>query len=93
MKWSANAVPGGARAERLSELNRAIDEAQCLAWRIGVVEGRSAHALELYVQLELIRAEAETLRGAASHGERSAFHANFLNAFGNFASAGEGLEE
>ena len=93
MKWSANAVPGGARAERLSELNRAIDEAQCLAWRIGVVEGRSAHALELYVQLELIRAEAETLRGAASHVERSGFHANFLKTFGNFASAGEGLEE
>ena len=93
MKATGKAVPGGARAERLSELNRAIDEAQCLAWRIGVVEGRSAHALELYVQLELIRAEAESLRGAASHVERSTFHAQFSNAFGNFASAGEGLEE
>ena len=93
MKANGKAVPGGARAERLSELNRAIDEAQCLAWRIGVVEGRSAHALELYVQLELIRAEAEGLRATASHVERSAFHGKFLNAFGNFAAAGEGLEE
>ena len=94
MEWSAKAVPGGARAERLSELNRAIDEAQCLAWRIGVVEGRNAQALELYVQLELIRAEAEALRaGDSSHAARTAFHAKFSNTFGNFAASGEGLEE
>ena len=94
MKATGKAVLGTARAERLSELNRAIDEAQCLAWRIGVVEGRNAQALELYVQLELIRAEAEALRsGVSAHAERSAFHAKFSNTFGNFAAAGERLEE
>jgi len=47
---------GAARAQWLSELNKAIDEAQWLAWRLGVVEGRNAQALELYVQLEMMRA-------------------------------------
>ncbi len=51
-----------ARMQWLSELNRAIDEAQWLAWRIGVVEGRNALALELYVQLEMMRAEVEAMR-------------------------------
>jgi hypothetical protein len=37
-------VPGAARAQWLSELSRTIDEAQWLAWRIGVVEGRNAQA-------------------------------------------------
>ena len=54
MKASNRTVSGAARAQWLSELSRAIDEAQWLAWRIGVVEGRNAQALELYVQLELV---------------------------------------
>lgn len=62
MNASEKSGPGAARAQLLSELNRAIDEAQWLAWRIGVVEGRNALALELYVQLEMIRAEVEALR-------------------------------
>ncbi len=62
MNASEECGPGTARAQLLSELNRAIDEAQWLAWRIGVVEGRNALAPELYVQLEMIRAEVEALR-------------------------------
>ena len=63
MNASNKVVSGTARATWLSDLSRAIDEAQWLAWRIGVVEGRNAQALELYVQLELVRAEVEELRG------------------------------
>ena len=58
------------RALWFFELEKAIDEAQWLAWRVGVVEGRNAMALELYVQLELVRAEVEALRG---HNVRSFF--------------------
>ena len=73
-------MSGAARAQWLSELSIAIDEAQWLAWRIGVVEGRNAQALELYVELELVRAEVEAMRRP-------------LNALRNLASAGEWLEK
>jgi hypothetical protein len=69
-----------ARARWLSELAQAIDEAQWLAWRIGVVEGRNPEALELYVRLEIARAEVEALRGSSigqspadKHGHSIAF--------------------
>jgi hypothetical protein len=52
------------RARWLAELAWAIDEAQQLAWRIGVIEGGSTEALELYVRLEAARIEVEGLRGA-----------------------------
>ena len=86
MNASEKAAPGAARAIWLSELSKAIDEAQWLAWRIGVVEGRNAKALELYVQLEMIRAEVETMwpRGLTARD---------LDALRNLAAAAEGLEE
>lgn len=55
------------RARWLAELARAIDDAQQLAWRIGVTEGGSTEALELYVRLESARLEVEGLRGATAH--------------------------
>jgi len=76
----------GARAQWLSELNKAIDEAQWLAWRIGVVEGRNAQALELYVQLEMLRAEVEAMRPRG-------FSARELDSLRNLTASGEGLEE
>lgn len=48
----------------ITELARAIDEAQWLAWRIGVLEGPNMVALDLYVRLECARAELESLRSA-----------------------------
>ena len=86
MSASNKAVPVSARAQWLSELNRAIDEAQWLAWRLGVVEGRSAQALELYVQLEFVRAEVEAMwpRGLSQRD---------LDALRNLAASGERLEE
>ena len=103
MNASNRVVSGTARATWLSELSRAIDEAQWLAWRIGVVEGRNAQALELYVQLELVRAEVEALRGRdfsnLQHPPSTAFAAvmdaagSGLDALRDLAASGEGLEE
>jgi len=97
---SNKAVSGEARATWLSELSKAIDEAQWLAWRIGVVEGRNAQALELYVQLELVRAEVEALRGRdlrkLHYPASTAFPAAkdlSLDAVRDLAASGEGLEE
>jgi hypothetical protein len=93
---SEKTVPGAARAQWLSELNKAIDEAQWLAWRIGVVEGRNAQALELYVQLELVRAEVEALRGRdfrKLHPPPSSAFPSALDSLGKLAAAGERLEE
>ena len=86
MDASEKAVPGAARAQWLSELNKAIDEAQWLAWRVGVVEGRNAQALELYVQLETIRSEVEAMwpRGLTARD---------LDALWDLAAAAERLEE
>lgn len=89
-------MSGAARALWLSELSRAIDEAQWLAWRIGVVEGRNALALELYVQLELVRAEVEALRGRHLRSLRQPPSTAFpeaLDALRDLAASGEGLKE
>ena len=86
MDASKRAVSGAARAQWLSELSIAIDEAQWLAWRIGVVEGRNAKALELYVRLENVRAEVEAMwpRGLTARD---------LDALWDLAAAAERLEE
>lgn len=92
------------RAHWFFELEKAIDEAQWLAWRIGVVEGRNAQALELYVQLEMVRAEVEALRGhgikrihdpagADSAESPKDALASVLETLRNLAAPGEGLEE
>ncbi len=50
------------RARWLAELAQAIGQAQKLAWSLGVLEGDSEQARELYARLELVRAEVESLR-------------------------------
>ena len=55
-------VSGAERARWLAELSVAIEEAQRLLWRLGVSEGDSSAAKELYGRLELARAETEWLR-------------------------------
>lgn len=51
------------RARWLAELAAAVDEAQMLLWRMGVMEGDNADAKELYSRLECARTEIERLRG------------------------------
>jgi len=50
------------RSRWLSELALALDEAQKVAWRLGVSEGDSAEAKELYGRIEAARAEVDRLR-------------------------------
>jgi hypothetical protein len=50
------------RARWLAELALALEEAQKVAWRLGVSEGDSAEAKELYGRIEAARAEVDTLR-------------------------------
>lgn len=50
----------------LAKLADAIAQAQRVVWRIGVSEGDSAEAKELYVRLEAVRAEIEALRRVPS---------------------------
>lgn len=50
------------RARWLAELAHAIEEAQRVAWRLGIAQGTSTEAKDLCAQLELARAEVESLR-------------------------------
>lgn len=50
------------RARWLAELAGAIDQAQMLAFRLGVAEGESAEAKDLHARLEAARMEVESLR-------------------------------
>ena len=50
------------RARWLAQLADALEEAQKVAWRLGVSEGDSAEAKALYGRIEAARAEVETLR-------------------------------
>ncbi len=59
------------RARWLAELAKAIDEAQKLAWRLGVKEGDSTEAKELYERLEAARIEVDALRRGGFHAARS----------------------
>ena len=96
MNASSKAMSAATRARWLSELAIAIDEAQWLAWRIGVVEGHNAEALELYVRLEIARAEVEALRGRDLKTLRRAPDGAVRppsNSFGELAASGEGFEE
>ena len=49
-------------ARWLAKLAEAIAQAQKIVWRIGVSEGDSAEAKDLYCRLEAVRAEVEALR-------------------------------
>jgi MoxR-like ATPase len=65
-------------AQWLAELAEAIEEAQKLLWRLGVSEGSSARANELYVRLEAARAEVESLRRSGSRELTAEAHPEWL---------------
>ena len=62
MKRASIETSSTERARWLSELAHALDEAQKVAWRLGVSEGNNAEAKELYGRIETARAEVERLR-------------------------------
>jgi hypothetical protein len=66
---SANEFAAAQRARWLAELAESIDQAQRVAWRIGLEDGNNAEARELYARLEAARVEVDALRrGAWSRG-------------------------
>lgn len=62
MKRASIETSSTERARWLSELADALDEAQKVAWRLGVSEGDSAEAKELYGRIEAAQAEVDRLR-------------------------------
>lgn len=62
MHRAADQVVALERARWLAELTQAIAEAQRLAWRLGVLEGDSEDARELYARLEELASEVQSLR-------------------------------
>ena len=53
-------------ARWLTKLAEAVTQAQKVVWRIGVAEGDSAEAKDLYCRLEVVRGEIEALRAGPS---------------------------
>jgi hypothetical protein len=53
---------GTGRAQWLAELADALEQAQQIAWTLGVSEGSSPDARDLYGRLEAVRIEVESLR-------------------------------
>jgi hypothetical protein len=68
------------RARWLAELGRAIVHAQKLAWRLGVAEGDSEEARELYARLEAVRLELDGLRFNGWIAVRAEVDASWLDA-------------
>ncbi len=62
MKRASIETSSTERARWLAELALALEEAQKVAWRLGVSEGDSAEAKELYGRIEAARAEIDRLR-------------------------------
>ena len=62
----------------VAELAQAIIQAQRLAWRLGVEEGDSGEARELYGRLETVRAEVDSLRFGDWIDVRREVHPSYL---------------
>lgn len=64
----SSTVAGASRSAQIKKLLDAIDQAQHLAWRLGMVEGQSRKAIGLYIRLETLRLEVESIRSGRSAG-------------------------
>ena len=69
MDQESNDATATERARWLAELAIAVEQAQKLAWRLGVSEGDDPDAQSLYAQLEMVRGEVESLRRGGWAGE------------------------
>lgn len=62
MHRARNQAAAHERARWLDDLAQAIDQAQRLTWRLGVLEGDNEEARLLYARLEAAQSEVESLR-------------------------------
>ena len=67
---SQNDATAAERAQWLSELASTIEEAQSLAWQLGISEGDDPEAKLLCARLEAARNEVEALRRRSWVGTR-----------------------
>ena len=59
---STSDIMAADRTRWLADLAAAIDDAQRVAWRLGIVQGAGSEAMKLYGRLEIARAEVEAIR-------------------------------
>jgi hypothetical protein len=67
---ASNEATATQRAQWLAELAIAVEQAQRIAWRLGVSEGDDAEAKSLYARLEAARSEIDSLRRGPWVGDR-----------------------
>ena len=70
MDSDANQGSAAQRARWLAELADAMEQAQAIAWRLGISEGDDPEAKQLYARLEAARDEVEALRRGIWAGAR-----------------------
>lgn len=71
MNENGSSSPGMERARWLAQLADAIDQAQLVAWKLGIDGTQSAEAFELYCRLETAREEIEQLRSGGWRASRN----------------------
>ncbi len=93
MDQESNEATATERARWLAELAIAIDQAQKLAWRLGVSEGNDPEAKTLYARLETVRGEVESLRRGSWAGELRELDPLWMNLLPWRSMANEAPEE
>lgn len=92
MGRAVDRAKGTDRAQWLAELSVALDQAQQLAWTLGVSEGSSAEARELYGQLDAVRIEVESLKQGQWSQLQPGFDPNWMGLLSWRASPPDGLD-
>lgn len=62
MHPSTSDIMAADKVRWLADLRAAIDDAQRVAWRLGIVQGADSEAMKLYGRLEIVRAEVDAIR-------------------------------
>ena len=70
MDQESNEATATERARWLAELATAIEQAQRVAWRLGISEGDDPETKDLYARFESVRSEVDSLRRGGWAGER-----------------------
>ena len=79
MDRRANQVGAAQRARWLAELADAIEEAQRIAWRLGISEGDDPDARNLYARLEATRDEVDSLQRGGWAGAQQQLDPIWMN--------------
>jgi hypothetical protein len=75
---SSNERMAAERTRWLDDLAAAIDDAQRVAWRLGIAEGADGEAMALYGRLEIARTEVEAIRNSGWATMREQFAPDWI---------------